>query len=1433
MIDWLIATAVRRRWWIVAGAALWGAFGAWAVLRTPIDAVPDLSENQVLVYADWPGHGPEDVERHITYPLSLLCKGVEGVRVIRGSSDVGTSTLYLIFHDNVSFPEARKRVQERLAGAPRDLPAGVSPRLAAEGIPTGQIFWYTVEGPGYDLGALRSLQDWTIAPQLGSVPGVAEVASVGGFVREVHVALDLPALARSGLSVRDVCDAVAAARTTVGGHVIHKGNAEFVVQVDVGRISNPSVNQDAPLATTESSHSKNQRSLDSLEQLVLPTGHGAVRLGDVARVSLGAASRRGMLEKDGNEVVGGVVHLRYGHNPLEVTRAVKARLRELQTGLPPGVRVIPCYDRTPLILGAVGTVTRTLIEAILVASVCVVLVLRHVRASLVVALTLPLVVLGAFGGMWLLRVAGVADVQTNIMSLAGIVISIGVLVDSSIVMSENVMHQLRRRYGDQPVTRDVSAAVISACQSVGRPVFFSVLIMLVSFLPVFALRGIDGRMYAPLAWTKTLALISAAALAVTLVPALSAILIRGRMRDESESWIVRSVIQVYRPILSLLLDRPGPLVWILSATFVLAAAPLGHRWLLLTLLGAGMLLTGLTLRTNRWRTISVVSLVLLALLAEQQMSPLRMELRMPLNEGMVMDMPISVPRASIAQSGDDVKARDMVLCRFPEVYMVVGKAGRADTPFDPAPLDMIETMIEFRPREWWPRRRLPREDAERQAEAVWQALIDDKLIQPPADTNAHAAVIHDAVDAGLLRYDAIQREVGHLRIQEFYRTLGVSLAGRLAQQVADELRAERRLAWALAASDIAALQNRLPPDRVRELALGPTDELVEALSDDVLNFLQANGLLRPPAAADPANAESTSPDIAGPIALSPRQKRAVLAAVHGDHQYLWRKFLPELNAVLGRRAAPLWTRIICEELIARTEVLDESLAEVLQQAYAARYAPIKPHHVTGTDGEQEHNHEMLGLSPLPIIDPHPAFDALQQRLAAQFAASLRLEVHDPESLAGFGGEMDRALQMPGWTNVWTKPIQNRVDMLATGVNAEVGVRVLGRDLDAVVQASEEVAAVLRDLPGAADVVADPIRGKGYVRITPDLQRAAELGVSLAELNNVIEAALAGRVVAHELVDRERMPIRVRAAVDDAPDEQTLRRLPVPVHTSQLSPDGPQHTPATVPLDSVSDVRVTEGPATIKSENGWLRNYVRLNVRDRDVLEFVDEARRVVAAQVALPPGVFIEWTGQFEHSLQARRTLLILMPIVLALILLLLYITYRDWADALLMVLAVPGALAGGVLCQWLLGYPLSIAVGMGYIACFGMAAATGIVMLVYLREAVDRAGGLENISLPELRQAVLTGAVHRLRPKLLTEATTILGLAPMLWSTGVGAEVIRPMAAPVLGGILIADEVIDLLLPVLFYHVRRWRWSRLHAASRELQHEPHESTATSLAPMA
>ena len=461
-----------------------------------------------------------------------------------------------------------------------------------------------------------------------------------------------------------------------------------------------------------------------------------------------------------------------------------------------------------------------------------------------------------------------------------------------------------------------------------------------------------------------------------------------------------------------------------------------------------------------------------------------------------------------------------------------------------------------------------------------------------------------------------------------------------------------------------------------------------------------------------------------------------------------------------------------------------------------------------TAGGTGHHHHGSKPGVELILEPMPEIDSLHQTLTESFARRLLLWKADRDELAGFGGELDRAVQMPGWTNVWTMPIQNRVDMLATGVNTAIGVRVLGHDLDDVVRASEEIAGVLKRQRGAVDVVADPIRGKPYVEVRFDRERAARLGVSVGEANEVIEAALAGRQVTTVLDGRERHPVVVRYARDFRDDEQAIRNLLV---TAQFGRDGTAGaTVRQVPLGEVADVVVTQGPATIKGENGLLRNYVRLNVKDRDAVEFVAEARQAVDREVKLPESVFLEWTGQFEHEVRSRRTLMIVVPIVIALIFLILYLTYHDLADAALMLLTVPGAIAGGLFFQWILGQKLSVTVWVGYIACFGMATSTGIIMLVYLREALARAGGLERVSLAELRQAVLDGAVHRLRPKLLTEGTVVIGLAPLLWASGVGSEIIRPMAAPVLGGILVADEVVDLLLPVLFYWVRLWRWRRM-----------------------
>ena len=998
------------------------------------------------------------------------------------------------------------------------------------------------------------------------------------------------------------------------------------------------------------------------------------------------------------EVAGGVVLMARGENPLALTRRLKARIRELAPGLPPRVRVVPTYDRTPLILGAVETVSGTIVEAMVSASLCVLLILRHARAAAVIVLTPPLSVLTAFGILELLRRLQVADVSINAMSLAGLAISIGVLVDSAIVMTENVLHSLHLRAADG----DEAATVAAACRQVGRPIVASILVMLLSFLPVFALGGPEGKMFRPLAATKTLALAASGVLAITLVPALCSLLVRGRARAETESRIVRGAIDVYRPVLDHLLDRPAPLLWLLGATFVLASGAIGVRWVFFCALGAGLLAVGLTARGPRGRLAGMATLALVALLVDTKVRPLGREFLTPLDEGVVMDMPISVPRISIAQGVDDLKARDMVLCRFPEVAMVVGKLGRAETPTDPAPLDMIETMVEFHPREFWPARAIDPASARRQVAAVVAALARDGLIEVPTPA-AEGEIAAATVEA----FDAQMREVAYQGNRELFRSDGF-----------DEV------AWRM---------------------------------------------------------EGLSPRALG----------------------RWRDHARALDAELRDRATGLLTRIAIEESLARAPTRVPALAAHVGELRRLRSATAGVHHTPGGP-----HHAMSRTAEMPAgLEPQPAIDALQDELTRPFARGLVLRRKRREDLIGFGGDLDRAVPMPGWTNVWTMPIQNRVDMLATGVNTAIGIRVLGRDPDRVATVAGRIAAVVKSVPGAVDVVADPARDKGAVEVRADRERAARLGVSVGEINSAVETAMGGTVAATAVVGRERTPIRVGYARGSRVDEDSVRDLLV-----RSLPPGSTGPARLVPLAEVADVRVLDAPSTIKGENGLPRSYVRLNVRGRDLAEFVEEARRVVRERVALPEGCFVEWTGRFEQDLHFRRTLVVVLPVVLALILGVLYATYRDLADAASIMLAIPGALAGGVICQWILGAPFSVTVWVGYIACFGMATSTGVIMLVYLRDALERAGGLEGLDAAGLRRAVLDGATQRLRPKLLTEATIILGLAPMLWAGGVGGEVIRPMAAPVLGGIIAADEVIDLLLPVLFYRVR---WGRLERAAR------------------
>jgi Cu(I)/Ag(I) efflux system membrane protein CusA/SilA len=1307
MIDAIITYSVRHRVAVILAGAILAALGVWAARETPVDAIPDLSENQVIVFTEWGGHGPREIQDQVTYPVALGLRGLAGVRVVRSSSDVGFSSISVIFDDRVSSADARRLVAERLAGIRIGLPPGATPSLGPDSAATGQIFWYTLEGGGLDLGRLRAIQDWYVRPQLGSVPGVAEVASVGGFPLQYEVTPDPDRMSLLGVTLRGIGEAIASSNAAAAGHVVQKGNAEYVVRGVNWLGASPQPGDESFDA---------RRVLSDLENvLVDAAGGGTIRLSEVARVSLSPGSRRGLLERDGNEVTGGVVLMARGENPLALTRRIKAKLNELRVGLPPGVRIVPCYDRTPLIEGAIETVSGTVIEGMISASLCVLVILLHVRTSLVIAGILPLAALSAFLVLGILRRSGILEVPANAMSLAGIAISIGVLVDSSVVMAENVMHRLRERFGNSPVRGDVRDVVLPACLAVGRPIVFSVAIMLLSFLPVFALGGIEGRMFRPLAYTKTFALASVAVLAITLVPALCTVFIRGRLRSETDNPLVRGVIEVYRPVLSFLLDRPVAMAWILGVTFLLGFAPLGHRPIFLGVLVLGMVATAMLAASRRAAWLAPASLLVLALAAEQWMTPLGREFLTPLDEGMVMDMPITVPRASVAQSVDDLKARDMVLCRFPEVDMVVGKAGRAETPTDPAPIDMIETMVNFRPRALWPRRKLRVDAARHQVTAVFDALLSRNVIAPPPDSTSRARIIDEATDAALARFDAVSREYAYQRNQEMVRESG---------------------------------------------GISPTS-------------------LHP---SDPAEAR-----------LVPR----------------WRGHVERLDSELLARAAAVFTRLAMDQVLERTTIIDAAVAEYRAAAAEVREATIaatlRPHRATARG-----HHHTQGLSSTPTV-PQPTLETIQSEQTRRFGQSVVLWRVGRDELVGFGGELDAAVQMPGWTNVWTMPIQNRVDMLATGVNTPIGVRILGLSLDDVVRGAAEVARVLKGVPGAVDVLADPIRGKPYIEVRLDRERAARLGVRAGDVNELIETALAGRVVTQTVEGSERHPVVVRYPRDSRADEGSIRNLRVPAHGEWHGPGSPPPRARSVPLSEVAEVQVVEGPATIKGENGLLRSYVRLSTRGRDSAELVEEARATVAREARLPAGVFVEWTGQFEHELRARRTLRVVVPVVILLIFAILYWTYRDLADAALMMLAVPGAIAGGLFFQWLMGLRLSVTVWVGYIACFGMATSTGIIMLVYLRESVARSGGLAGMSLADLRQAVLDGAVHRLRPKLLTEGTVVLGLAPMLWSTGVASEIIRPMAAPVLGGILVADEVIDLFLPILFYWVRRRRWTRIH----------------------
>ncbi len=1054
MINRIIEFSLRNRFIIVAAYALLAGWGYWALVRAPIDAIPDLSDNQVIVFTDWTGRSPQEVEDQVTYPLSTNLQGLPGVRAVRGQSAFGFSMINIIFEDAVDLYWARTRVLERLNLVVKQLPAGVVPTLGPDATGVGQIFWYTVESEpgatGHSLRELRTLQDWFIRYQLNSVPGVAEVASVGGEVQQYQIDVDPNRLRAYSIPFSAVVEAVGRSNTNVGGNVVEQSGQWSVVR-GVGLIG----------------------SVADVESVVVGGANGTpIYIRNVATVKLGGAFRVGALDRDGKEAVGGVVIARYGVNTLEVIEAVKQKIEALKSGLPPGVRLVPFYDRTELIKRATDTLRRALIEEIILVTLMHIIFLFHFRSILIVTIPLPLAVLVSFLFMHY------AGISSNLMSLSGIAIAIGVLVDAGIVVTENAFRWMEKQGVDPRDRLRVWTGVLESTRLVGRPIFFSMAIIILAFVPVFALAGREGKLFHPLAFTKTFAMVGATLIAVTLVPVLCTFLLGGKFHAEGDNRVMRALHFIYQPVLKLALAHKA-----------------------ITMLIAATLFTGA---------------VFLA-------SGIGGEFMPELNEGDVMYMPITDPAISIDEALRVMQMQDETLKSFPEVAWAVGKAGRAETSTDPAPVNMNETIVHLKPPNEW--------------------------------------------RAGMTR----------------------------------------------------------------------------------------------------------------------------------------------------------------EKLVA---------------------------------------------------------------------------------------EMDEKLAMPGVQNIWTQPIINRIEMLSTGIRTELGLKIFGGDLKELERLSREAAELLRSVPGAGNVSPEPLTGQPYIDIRIDRQAAARYGIDVSAIQQVIDTGIGETNLTVTIEGRRRFPVRVRYSPEFRRNPAELGQLIVP------APGGAQ-----IPLAQLATIRTADGASMIASENGLLRGTVLLNVRGRDVVSFVEEAKRSLAERVKLPMGYYFEWSGQYENQQRARARLLLVVPIVLIVIFVLLYLTYGSLIEAAHVLMAVPFALTGGVYLLYALGYNFSVAVWVGFIALFGTAVQTGMVMVIYLNEAVERkkaeaAESGRRLTREALKQAVIEGAVLRLRPKVMTVSTVVAGLLPIMWSTSSGAEVMKPLATPVLGGMVSSLLHVLIVTPVIFYWLHERRCSTESGSDRVLAEE-------------
>ena len=1039
MIEKIIEYSSRNRIVMLMVFGLIIGWGGWSVYNTPVDAIPDLSDNQVIVFTDYPGRSPQVVEDQVTYPLAVNLQGLPQVRAVRASSAFGFSMIYVIFDDKADIYWARTRVLERLNYAASLLPQGVVPTLGPDGTGVGHVFWYTIEGKGYDLEKLRTLQDWFVRYQLKTVQGVAEVASIGGFVREYQIDLDPNKLFAYNIKVGKVMDAVKASNKDVGGKLIEQADAEYLIR--------------------GSGYVKSKADLENI--VVGADMRGIpVYLKNLGTVQIGGAIRRGMLDINGNgEAVGGIVVMRYGENAKEVIDRVKLKIIDLEKGLPLGMKIKVSYDRSDLIMRAIETLKKNLLEESIVVSLVILIFLLHFRSALVIVLTLPIAVLIAFITMKLM------GVTSNIMSLGGIAIAIGVLVDAGVIMVENCYRHLSEIPPEEHDEKRLEIVIHSAKQ-VGRAIFFSLAIIVLSFVPVFMLEGQEGKLFHPLAFTKTFSMMGSAMIAITLVPVLMYYFMRGKMRPESANPVSTFFIKLYSPVI---------------------------RWVL------------------RWKkTTIVLNLVALAI-AVPLFINLGSEFMPPLDEGSLLYMPVTLPNVSITEAKRIIQIQDKIIKSEPEVEHVLGKVGRAETSTDPAPVSMFESIIILKPKEQW--------------------------------------------RAGIKKADIV-------------------------------------------------------------------------------------------------------------------------------------------------------------------------------------------------------------------------------------------------------AELDSKLQQIGVRNGWTQPIINRINMLSTGVRTDLGVKIFGNDLNVLKGLALQAEAILKPINGAADVVAERVTGGNYLDINIDREAAARYGVSVGDIQDVIETALGGEMLSTTVEGRNRFPVRIRYLRDYRDNIPAIGRILVG------GMEGAQ-----VPLSLVTTMKISTGAPEINSEGGLLRSLVYLNVRGRDMGSFVTEAKQILEQKLKLPAGYYVAWSGQWENQIRAKERLQVLIPLGMVIIFILLYFTFKSVLEASMVMLSVPFALVGGVYLVAALNYNLSVAVWVGFIALYGIAVETGVVMVIYLHEALDKKLLNGPCTKQDIYDAAFEGAVLRLRPKLMTVAVALLGLIPIMWSTGTGADVMKPIAAPMIGGMISSAIHVLIMTPVIFVlmKTRDLKKGRLH----------------------